>query len=70
MASRFARSEGSSVRYTLPHGWLIRADQTGLKKLYDIPTSGLPHRLNPGQLADLNGDLVADLQKHGFESEM
>ena len=73
------RKEGRSIReigrildqvYSTIRDWLVCADQAGLERLYDIPPPGLPRRLSSKQLADLRADLIAGLQKHGFESEM
>ena len=46
--------------------WPVRADQTGLERLYDMSKPGLPRRLSPKQLADFREDLTAGSQKHGF----
>ena len=73
------RKEGKSIReigkifdqaYSTIRDWLVRADQAGLERLYDISPPGLSRKLSPEQIAELRADLIAGPQKHGFESEM
>ena len=73
------RKEGRSIReigkifgqaYSTMRDWLVRADQAGLERLYDISPPGLSRKLSPEQIAELRADLIAGPQKHGFESEM
>ena len=73
------RKEGRSIReigkifgqaYSTIRDRLVRADQAGLERLYDISPPGLPRKLSPEQIAELRADLIAGPQKHDFESEM
>ena len=50
-------------------GWFAQI-RPRLERLYDIPKPRLPRKLSPEQLANLREDLMVDLQKHRFESEM
>ncbi len=51
------------------YGWLAGAAD-GLDRLYDTKRPGVPRRLAARHLAELKEDLMAGLQKHGFESGM
>ena len=73
-----ARKDGSSVRAiarslnrstTTIYDWLARAAD-GLDRLYDIKRPGPARRLTAEQLAELKADLIAEPQRHGFESGM
>ena len=73
------RKEGKSIReigkifdqaYSTIRDWLVRADQAGLERLYDISPPGLSRKLSPEQIAEIRADRIAGPQKHGFESEM